>query len=243
MLLAVWLTGCGNTCLTFSSNPPTGTLTIKASNPNPPSCKLATVNGAVRVQMATDPACSSCATSSQIQHIFVTILGIEIHPSTTADDDSPDWQELLPSDLTKHPLQVDLVGGAAGQSTREPLGEIVAIPAGIYRQVRLRFAPNELPTHDQVPERNGCGSRLFNCVVLADDRIQPLQLDRSSSEVQITSNRIEGGSLFIAPDTDTNLTIELRLVWAWFSSPDEGLHVLPMLAGSAKVSRNQAGIN
>ncbi len=30
------------------------------------------------------------------------------------------------------------------------------------------------------------------------------------------SDRIEGGSLLIAPDTDADLIIELKLVWAWF---------------------------
>jgi hypothetical protein len=236
LVFAVWLASCNGTCFTFTSNPPTGTITVKASDPNP-TCKVATVNGAVRIQMGADPACSSCAASSQIQHIFVTLRGIEIHPSTTTDDDSPDWQELLPSELSKYPLQVELVGGAAGQGAREPLREIVAIPAGIYRQVRLRFAPSELRMDDRVPEKNACGNGVFNCVVTAGDRIQPLKLGGDSPEVRITSDRIEGGSLFIPPDTDTDLAIELKVVWAWFSSADEGVRLLPMLAGSAKVSR------
>ncbi len=113
----------------------------------------------------------------------------------------------------------------------------MAIPAGIYRQVRLRFAPNELPTDDQVPEKNACGNGVFNCVVMADDRIQPLKLGGDSPEVRITSDRIEGASLFIPPDTDTDLAIELKLVWAWFSSADKGVRLLPLLAGSARVSR------
>ncbi len=60
LLLAVWLTGCNNTCFTFTSNPPTSTIGIKASDPSP-SCTLAKANGAIRVQMGTEPACSSCA--------------------------------------------------------------------------------------------------------------------------------------------------------------------------------------
>ena len=51
------------------------------------------------------------------------------------------------------------------------------------------------------------------------------------------SDRIEGGSLFIPPDTDTDLVIKLKLVWAWFSSADEGLRLLPALTGSANVGR------
>lgn len=52
-------------------------------------------------------------------------------------------QELFSSDLTWQALQVDLVRGTADWAEREPLGERVAIPAGIYPPVRLRFVPNQ----------------------------------------------------------------------------------------------------
>lgn len=196
LLFAVWVTGCNNTCFTFTSNPPTGTIGIKASDPSPP-CRLTKANGAVRLMVQTVPMCSSCSESGRIQHIFVSIRGIEIQLSTTAEDDSPDWQELLPPELVKEPLQIDLVRGTADGSAQVPLGEIVAIPAGIYRQVHLRFVPNQLVTDDRVPEKNACGSAGFNCVVIADGRVQPLQFDGGSPEIRITSDGIAGASLFI----------------------------------------------
>jgi hypothetical protein len=235
-LFAVWFTGCNNTCFTFTSNPPTGTIGIKASDPSP-SCTLTRANGAVRLTVQTVPMCSSCSESGRIQHIFVSIRGIEVHPSTTADDDSPDWQELLPPDLVKQPLQVDLVRGTADQSAREPLGDIVAIPAGIYRQVRLRFVPNQPATDDRLAEKNACGSRGFNCVVTADGRIQPLLLDGGSPKLSITSDRIVGGFLLIPPDADTHLVIEFKASWALASSAQEGVHLLPTLTGSAWAER------
>ncbi len=233
LLLAVWLTGCNNTCFTFTSNPPTGT--VGASDPSP-SCTLAKANGAIRLQMGTEPACSSCAGSGNVQHVFMSIRGIEVHPGMTADDDPTDWQELTPQ-LAKQPLQVDLVRDLAARSGREPLGEIVTVPAGIYRQLRVRFVPNQPMTEDRLPETNACGSVGFNCVVTTDGRVQPLPLDGSSPELRITSDRIEGGSLLIAPDTDADLIIELKLVWAWFLSVDEGVRPLPALTGNAKVGR------
>ncbi len=235
LLFAVWLTACNNTCFTFTSNPPTGTIGIKASDPSP-TCTLTKANGAVRVEAHTDPECTSCLGSSRIQHIFASIRGIEVHPSTTADDYSPDWQELAPQ-VAEKPLQIDLVRGPADRSAREPLGDIVTVPAAIYRQLRVRFVPNQPMTDDRLPEENACGSAGFNCVVMADGRIQPLQLDGRSPELRIMSDRIEGASLFIPPDTDTDLVIELKLVWAWFSSADEGVRLLPALIGSAKVGR------
>jgi len=235
LLFAVWLTGCNNTCFTFTSNPLTGTIGIKASDPKP-TCTL-TTGGAVRLAVQTVPTCSFCSESGRIQHIFVSIRGIEVHPSMTADNDSSDWQELLSPGLVKQPLQVDLVGGTSDRSARESLGEIVTIPAGIYRQVRLRFTPNQLMTDDRLPEGNACGSVGFNCVVTADGRIQPLLLDSGSPELRIMSDRIEGRSLFLPPDTESDLVIELKPVWAWFPYADEGLRLFPALTGSAKVGR------
>jgi hypothetical protein len=92
-------------------------------------------------------------------------------------------------------------------------------------------------TDDRLPEKNACGSAGFNCVVMADGRIQPLQLDGRSPELRIMSDRIEGASLFTPPDANTHLIIELKPVWAWFSSGDEGVRLLPALTRSAKVGR------
>ncbi len=239
LLFAVWLTGCNNTCFTFTSNPPTGTIGIKVSDPKP-TCTLRT-GRAVRLAVQTIPMCSSCSESGRIQHIFLSIRGIEVHPSTTAEDDSPDWQELLSPELVKQPLQVDLVRETADWSAREPLGEIATVPAGIYRQLRVRFVPNQPMTEDRLPERNACGRVGFNCVVTADGRVEPLQLDGRSPELRIKSDRMEGASLFIPPDSNTDLIIELKLVWAWFSYPEEGTRLLPALTGSAKVGFEELG--
>jgi hypothetical protein len=91
-LFGISLTGCNNTCFFFTSNPPTGT---KAGDAKP-ACTLTTANGAVRVLTHTVSTCNSCSTSNRIAHIFVSLRGIEVHPSAIADDASPDWQELTP---------------------------------------------------------------------------------------------------------------------------------------------------
>jgi hypothetical protein len=237
LLLVVGLTGC-NTCFKFASNPSMGTIGINASDPSS-TCTLRKANGAVRLELETEPVCSRCNGPGQVQHIFVSILSLQVNPSATADDDSPDWQELLPPELVTKPLQVDLVRGQADRGVRESLGEIAPFPAGVYRQVRLRFVPNQPATDDRIPERNPCGSGTFNCVVMEDGSNGPLQLDGGSPELRITSDRIEGASLLILPDTDTTLTIELKLVWTLSSSADGSLRVLPSLTGSAKVRRTE----
>jgi hypothetical protein len=96
---------------------------------------------------------------------------------------------------------------------------------------------NQTATEDRLPERNACGGVGFNCVVIADGRIQPLLLDAGSPKLLITSDRMEDGSFFIPSETETDLLIELKPVWALFSSADEGVRLLPTLAGSVKVKR------
>jgi len=95
LFLGILPAGCSNTCFAFISNPPTGTLIVKAGD-SKPSCELATANGDVRILAHIVSACSSCPASSQIAHIFVSLRGLEIHPIASADDASPDWQELMP---------------------------------------------------------------------------------------------------------------------------------------------------
>jgi hypothetical protein len=233
-LLGISLAGC-STCVTFTSNSNTGTVNIDAGDPKP-ACMLTKANATVRVAADTAPACSSCLGSRAIQHIFVSLLGIEVHPSAIADEASPDWQELMPQ-LPGQPLQVDLMSGAAALGGRQPLGEAITIPAGTYRQLRLRFAPNQPASDDALPEKNACGGAGFNCVVMADGRIQPLLLQGAAPEVRITSERIAGGVVFIPPDSSSTLIIEFIVSWSLSSSAGEGVGLLPGLVGTAWVKR------
>ena len=235
LLFVFGLAGC-NTCVTFTSNPPTGTLGIVASDPRP-VCNLPKMNAAVRPQLAAEPVCSSCVSSGQVQHIFLSIRGIELNSSATARDDSPDWQELLPAELEQKPLQIDLMEGKADHAVQVPFGKTALVPAGIYRQLRLRLVPNQTADEDRLPEKNPCGHGRFNCVVMTDGSIQPLLLDDASPELRITSDGVEGATLLFPPDTETDLLIELKFVWEWYSSADKGIHLLPALNGSVKVRR------
>jgi len=234
-LFGILLIGCNNACFIFTSNPPAGTINIKAGDPKP-ACMLTTANGAVRVLTHTASACSSCSASSRIAHIFVSLRGIEVHPSAIANDASPDWQELMPR-LRGQPLQFDLVSAAANREDRLPLGEGAAIPANAYRQVRLRFVPNQPTSDDPVPESNACGGTGFNCVMSEDGRTYPLLLDGAPPELRITSERIVGGFLFIPPDSNSNLVIEFNAAWSLSSFVGEGVRLRPALIASASVER------
>lgn len=236
LLMVVCFAGCNNTCFIFTSNPPKGTVDIKVSGLSP-TCRLAKANGTVRLMVQTAPMCSSCSESGAIQHIFVTIRSIEIHPSMAADDDSPDWEKLLPPEFLKQPLQVDLASGAANPDVQKLLAQSVKIPAGVYRQVRLRFTPNQPLTEGRFPEEQACGSTGLNCVVTADSRIHPILFGGGSPELRIMPDGIAGASLLILPDTRSDLIIDVKPAWAWYPSVHGGLRLLPALTGSVKVSR------
>lgn len=229
---AVWLTACNNACFVFTSNPPNGSIKIKLSDLSP-TCRLDKANSAVRVRLSTEPMCASCA-ASDVQHIFLGIQGIAVHPNPIADAASAEWEELLPPRLVDEPLQIDLVRGANGESAQKRFWPSVAIPAGTYSQVRLRFAPSQ-----PASERGQCGGGRFNCVVTADGRTQPLVFDGDPAdplELRITSYRIEGGSFLIPPDAETDLDIDMTLAWE-FSFTDEGMRLVPKITGNAKVRR------
>ena len=234
-LFGTSLASCNNACFIFTSNPPTGSINVKAGDPKP-ACTLTRASGAVRVVLETIPMCRSCSDSARIQHAFVSIQGIDIHASATADDESSDWQALLPR-LAKQPLQVDLMEAAADRGSREPLGEVVEVPAGIYRQLRMRFVPNAPAAEDRLLKENACANTGSSCVVAADGTIHPLLFDATSPELRITPEGIVGGSLLVFPDTDRYLVIEMKPVWTWLASANRDVRLLPVLTAHAKVER------
>ena len=75
-LFGVSLTGCNNTCFIFTSNPPTGTINVKAGDPKP-TCMLTKANGAVRVLIRDESLCEPCSSSSRIAHLFVSLRGLQ----------------------------------------------------------------------------------------------------------------------------------------------------------------------
>ena len=232
--LGISLAGCANTCFTFTSSPPTGTITVKASDPKP-ACTLTTAKGTIQVMIEAASTCSSCIGSNQIRHVLISLRGIAVHPDgVAADDASPDWRELLPQ-LSSRPLQVDLMNGAAGPPARQPLGDELAIPAGTYRQIRLRFVSNQPAPGDAVPEKKACRGEGFNCVVFEDGRVQPLLLDSTAQESRITSERIAGGALLVIPNASADLVLDFRVSWVLASADGQSVRFLPALSGTASL--------
>jgi hypothetical protein len=196
------LLGCNNYCFVFVSNPG-GSISTTS-----PSCPLSSATGAVRLHVTASPTVTAEATPTSIQHIFVTLRGIETSPNAILDDDSPDWHELAPK-LATQPEQLDLLARTPDSCERSTFDD-VAVPADAYRQIRLRLSATQPAADESVPQENACGSVGFNCVVTSDGAIRPLVLDRLSSQFQISSDHISGGFFRVLPDTVVNLEIEFN---------------------------------
>jgi hypothetical protein len=225
LLFCLSFVGCGNYCFVFVSNPG-GSVSTSS---NTPSCQLNTSTGTVslRITASPTPDAQATPTPSTIQHIFVTLRGIEATPSAIPGDDSPNWRELAPS-LANQPQQLDLLARCADSCDQnQPTFADVAVPADAYRQIRLRLSPNQPATDEPVPGENACGSVGFNCVMTADGEIRPLVLDNSSSQFQISSGQISGGFFRVLPDTAVSLKIEFNPQSSLFFPADEAVRLLP----------------
>jgi hypothetical protein len=201
-VLCVLFTGC-NTCIAIVSNPGGSGGVVTVTNPS--TCSVPVVKGNLRPRINSSPALA--ATPSAMRHIFVTIRGIQANPNASAADDSPGWIELAP-DLARKPLQLDLLARSEESCTANFLVP-TAVPAGVYRQIRLQISPNE-PAMDHADlEQNACGEIGFNCMVTQDSDLRSINVGGSPAVIHITSAQIADGSFSVPPDSDKDLEITL----------------------------------
>jgi hypothetical protein len=218
LFLSLGLIGCDNSCFVFISNPGGGTISAGTSN-----CSLNQAKGNVHLRITSSLSSATGGQPVRIQHIFLTLRGIEANPSATADEESPDWQELAPK-LVNQPVQLDLLASSS-DSHAPGTFEDVAVPADAYRQIRLRLSPNQPSASDSLQE-NSCGSVGLNCVVTSDDVIRPLVLDSALPQIQVSSDHIADGFFRVLPDTTVNLKIEFNPQSSLFIPTNEAVRLV-----------------
>jgi hypothetical protein len=165
--------------------------------------------------------CETCTKAARTEHLFITIRGVELHPSVIADGNSMDWVEVAP-ELEKEPRQIDLMDGGAA----EVLGENALVPAGTYRRARMRLAEDTA----NVAAGNVCGKMGRNCVVMGDGRVEPLRIDGDTVEL-----RIEGGEIVVLPESKNALRVSLEPVNGLISAAG-GFAVRSALTGRVRVA-------
>ena len=180
--------------------------------------------------------CESCA-ASHPQHVFVTLQGIQLHSSAIAEPTSADWHEIAPQ-LRDEPMQIDLIGGAA----REVLVGRSPVPAGTYRQLRLRFLPDSSQYAGKRSSENPCGEAGNNCVIMADGRVDKLAWPAEEiPDLLVTGDAIQSGSLVVLPDAKMDLLLSFELTQMLYSLGSEPVKPRAFLAGHVTVQQSLDG--
>lgn len=209
----LFVAGCNNTCGSFSFNGTSSSGNVTVSS-QPPSC---TLNGATGiVSMAIGSKAETKPTPGSMRaplgHLFVTLAGVDVHPSAIAEDNSPGWQPLA-AQFQEHPAQVDLLADTRAMNSSSAFPDAV-MPAGLYGQMRLRLAVP--PANGQFPGANLCGGQTLHCAVTSDGRVLPLRFLESATNIRIRPENINGQRLYVPPNSATALTIELDLERSFF---------------------------
>jgi Domain of unknown function (DUF4382) len=236
VFLFLALMGCGDSCLLIVSNPGGGGGTVAGSIPN---CSLGTATGNVRVRVTLSQVPSTNSDVDRIDHIFVTMRGVEANPSATADDKASGWEELAPK-LATQPEQLDLLAHSEDSCATSALGD-VRIPANQYRQIRVRLLDNEADFSNFLLQQNSCGSVAFNCVVTHDGGIHALELDgEPSPQIQISSENIDGGFFRVVPDTASDLEIKFVPQSSRWINAEESTRLVPVFTAAPQAACESA---
>jgi hypothetical protein len=195
--------GCENFCVVAVSNPGGGGGVVGAGT----TCPTAQQTGNVTLQLGSSFTPVASSWPSGVQHIFVTLRGIEALPINPSGDDSPAWQELAP-DLVMQPAQVDLMAQPADACGPRAFPDAV-IDAGVYDRIRLRLVPNQTEASEPVPVENACGKIGFNCIVATNGTLQVLA-SSNPAELQVPAESIAGGFFRVLPGDHIRLAIEFE---------------------------------
>ena len=233
LLFCLSFAGCDNFCFIFVSNPSGGAIAIGST-----TCPPNKANGTVHLRFTSSVMPAAGDWPSSVQHIFVTLQGIEANRSAMADDDSPDWQELAPQ-LATVPIQLDLVAHNSDSCESNVLSD-VTVPADTYRQIRLRLSSGLAETNEPIPQENGCGSIGFNCIVKADGGTRALILSSQMLRVRIPPDQIAGGSFRILAGTAANLTIEFSPSSSLVFPAEGDVRLVPVFTVESKSSCDSA---
>ena len=152
----------------------------------------------------SDPATCSSSNAGPFSHVYVTITDVQANVSSTAGDNDSGWKDLTPN-LSKQPMQIDLLGQANNQCFLATLGDAQQLQAGQYQQIRLILADNSATITNNV-----CKGAA-NCIVLhSDGSVHTLQLSsESKTGIKIPSGQIASGGFNIGAGQTKDLNIDI----------------------------------
>src|SRR4029077_1002782 len=217
---ALTLVTCGKTTIVSQVN--NGMATVNVSISDPPSCSPPTGN---------------------FKSVFITIRSVQAHISSTADDNSPGWVELVP-ELNAQPVQVDLLNlPANGACLLKQLGSNTSLPAGDYQQIRLLLVGNA--SSGAVPMSNACATlgQVFNCVVTSNNNPSELQLSsQANTGLKIPPGQVVGGPIHVAAGQSVDINVDFNACNSIIQEGNGKFRLKPTLTAGV-VSTNTTGIS
>ena len=232
--------GCNNSCVSGILAPGGSTINVKAGNP-PPSCSLNAANGMVQLEIGAGSGTTStpfviAPLRPRVTHLFVTVAGVDAHSSPLAIDDTPGWQPLA-TPLQQHPLQVDLLADLHDNASSAPFPDAL-LPAGTYRQIRLRLA-SPLPGEPAL-EAGRCSTGTPHCAVFSDGRVSALAFPVSRPNLRIVLDGAPGHELYVPPDSAVALVIELDLDRSFLWPSGDSFVLVPVFGLRVQLPANVA---
>lgn len=226
------LADCGignNSCVSFVWNP--GGI----DTPGNPSCPFTQGNGGVSVQINSSFASPAGPTSPNLQHVYVTLTGIEARTSAMPGQSSPQWQELAP-DLAANPRQVDLLENGGEACASRPIARS-EIPGGVYTEIRLRLAADDTPADDPSgdgagTDANACVGVGRNCVFTTRGEMRPLIFAGAAPDLIIESKEMDGGFFRVLPDQENHLSIEFNPYASLAIAVGDAVKIIPQFTAS-----------
>jgi hypothetical protein len=184
----------------------------------------------VRLAALKSRVCDACPASGRAEHIYLTVKDVQLRAESS--DNAPEWVELAPEFETQ-PRQFDLIGN----SDAETLVQGKTIPAGNFRELRLHFYLGDSQAAAESVRNNVCGSAGWNCIVLADGRVETLRFPDETAELRIPLSEPRG--LVLLPEDTVELRLSLLLQQV-FVSTGEGLELQNRLGGRATAVRQRS---
>ena len=186
--------------------------------------------------MVSDPA--TCQTpNGPFSHVFVTITDVQANVSATAGDNDSGWTDLTPN-LSKSPMQVDLLGQANNQCFLATLGDNMELQPGSYQQIRIILAANSVSVSG-----NNCGSAANCVVVAADSSAHTLQLSsEAKTGLKIPSGQIASGAFTIGAGQRKDLDIDFITCESIVQEGNGQFRLKPVLH-AGEVSTTSTSIN
>jgi Domain of unknown function (DUF4382) len=219
--------GCGNSCFVGGFNG-TGFI-FKGQNP----CGAVTA-GKMSVFAGKTARCENCAAATRVDHVYVTVRGVQLRSSAGTPTNSSDSIELA-GQLANQPRQIDLMADSAPES----LAADASVPMGTYVGVQIRFLSGSSEMGDQLPNENACGEGTWNCIVTADQKRWPIVWRNGQAEMEIPFQDLPEHLLATLPNSSVGLQLDLEPQLAVVSGT-EGWQVRATLKGKVELASRTA---